>query len=157
MLIVMNKSTHEEHLSQPLQTNIKQFQIAATFLAGSDGIFNVTNKNNNFYLTKSINDDFNQITIPPVAYEIKSLNDENKRFIIKEGYFSTETYPFTTKPNFSTLGSVMEISPGRGIQFSSVQDDSLRSLLGFNPETIYEKYNQSPHPVDIRSFDNVFI
>ena len=25
MLIVMDKSTHEEHLSQPLQTNNKQF------------------------------------------------------------------------------------------------------------------------------------
>ena len=31
MLIVMDKSTHEEHLSQPLQTNIKQFKIAVTF------------------------------------------------------------------------------------------------------------------------------
>ena len=28
MLIVMNKSTHEEHLCQPIQTNIKQFEIA---------------------------------------------------------------------------------------------------------------------------------
>ena len=30
MLIVMNKSTHEEHLSIPLQTNIKQFKIGIT-------------------------------------------------------------------------------------------------------------------------------
>ena len=32
MLIVMYKSTHEEHLYQPLQTNIEQFKIALTFL-----------------------------------------------------------------------------------------------------------------------------
>ena len=44
MLIVMDKSTHEEHLSQPLQTNIKQFKIAVTFLTGYNGIFNITNK-----------------------------------------------------------------------------------------------------------------
>ena len=32
MLIVRDKSTHEEHLFQPLQTNNKQFKIAVTFL-----------------------------------------------------------------------------------------------------------------------------
>ena len=31
MLIVMDKSTHEEHLSQPLQTNKKQFETAVKF------------------------------------------------------------------------------------------------------------------------------
>ena len=34
MLIVMDKSTHEEHLSQPLQTNNEQLKIAFTFLTG---------------------------------------------------------------------------------------------------------------------------
>ena len=56
MLIVMDKSTHEEHLSQPLQTNIKQFKIAVTFLTGYNGIFNVTDKNNKFYFTSSFSD-----------------------------------------------------------------------------------------------------
>ena len=46
MLIVKDKSAHEEHLSQPLQTNIKQFKIAFTFLTGYNGIFNVTNSIN---------------------------------------------------------------------------------------------------------------
>ena len=32
MLIVIAKSTHEEHLTQPLQTHIKQFKIAVTFV-----------------------------------------------------------------------------------------------------------------------------
>ena len=32
MLIVMDKSTHAEHLSQALQTNNKQFKIDVTFL-----------------------------------------------------------------------------------------------------------------------------
>ena len=31
MLIVMDKSTHEKHLSQPLQTSIKRFKIAVFF------------------------------------------------------------------------------------------------------------------------------
>ena len=32
MLIVMNSSSHEEHLSQPLQTNNKQFKVGIFFL-----------------------------------------------------------------------------------------------------------------------------
>ena len=54
MLIVLNKSTHEKHLFQPLQTNKKQYKIAITFLSACNGIFNVTNKNNKFYFKKSI-------------------------------------------------------------------------------------------------------
>ena len=57
MLIVMDKSIHEEHLFQPLQTNNKQFKIAVTFISGYNGIFNVTDKNNKFYFAKSITDD----------------------------------------------------------------------------------------------------
>ena len=48
MLIVMDKITHEEQLSQPLQTNIKQFKIAITFLTGYIGNFNVTKSNIKF-------------------------------------------------------------------------------------------------------------
>ena len=44
----MDKSTHEEHLHQPVQTNNKQFKNAMTFLTGYNGIFNVTNSNNKF-------------------------------------------------------------------------------------------------------------
>ena len=51
MLIVMDKSTREEHLAQPLQTNNEQFRIAVT-LTGYNGIFNVTNSNDKFYFAK---------------------------------------------------------------------------------------------------------
>ena len=54
ILIVMNKSTHEEHLSQPLQTINKQFVIAVTFLTGYNSIFNVTNSNKKFYFKKAL-------------------------------------------------------------------------------------------------------
>ena len=52
MLINMDESIHQENLSQPLQTNNKQFKIAFTFLTGYNGIFNVTNSNNKFYFKK---------------------------------------------------------------------------------------------------------
>ena len=158
MLIVMDKSTHEEHLSKPIQTNNKQFKVAVTFLTGYNGIFNVTNESNKFYFKKTISDDdgFIKITIPPGAYEIESLNNEIKRIIIDEEHYTEANYPFTIKPNFSTLGSIIEISP-QGPIISFMFEDSIKDLLGFNARTLYEEYTPSDNPVDILSFDKIFL
>ena len=158
MLIIMDKSIHEEHLSQPLQTNNKQFKMAITFLSAYNGIFNVTNSNNKFYFSKSITDDdhYIMITIPPGSYEIESLNDEIKRIFIDDEHFTEENYPFKIKPNFSKLGSIVEISNEESA-ISYRPDDSIGSLLGFNKRIIYDEYNLSDNPVDILSFDNIFI
>ena len=154
----MDKSTHTEHLYEPLQTNNKQFKIAVTFLTGYNGIFNVTNENNKFYSKKTISDDdgFIKITIPPGAYEIESLNNEIKTIIFDGEHCTLAIYPFTIKPNFSTLGSIIEISP-QGPTISFMFDDSIKDLLGFNARTLYEEYTPSDHPVDILSFDNIFL
>ena len=37
MLVVMYRSNHEEHSSQPLQTNNKQYKVPVTFLTGYNG------------------------------------------------------------------------------------------------------------------------
>ena len=153
----MDKSTHEEHLSQPLQTNNKQFKIAVTFVNCYNSIFNVTNSNNKFYFLKSItDDDQTQITIPPGACEIEILNKEIKRIIIDQEHYTETNYPFNIKPNFSTLGSIIEIST-QGPVITFAPNDSIGDLLGFNKTTMHEKYNLSPNPVDILSFDNIFI
>ena len=159
MLIVRGKSNHEEeHLSQPLQTNNKHFKIAVTFLTWYNGIFNVTNENNKFYFKKtSTNEDgFLKKTIPPGVYEIESLNNEIKRNINDEEHYTEANYPFTIKPKFSTLGSIIELSP-QGPIISFKFDDSIRDLLGFNARTLYEKYTPSNNLVGILSFDNYFI
>ena len=158
ILIFMDKSTHTGHLYEPLQTNNKQFKIAVTFLSVYNGIFNITSENNKFYFSKLIIDDnqFNHIIIPNGAYEIESLDKEIRRIIISQGYFNLEHYPFLIKPNFSTLGSIIEIHNEESA-ISFIPDDSIRDLLGFNTSSIYEKYKLSPKPVDILSLDNNFI
>ena len=105
MLFVMDKFTHEEHLSQPLQNSNKQFKIVITFLTGYNGLFNVKNSNNKFYLAKSITDKdgFVQSTISLGAYQIESLNNEIRRVVIVEGYFNEANYPFTIKPKSDLL------------------------------------------------------
>ena len=54
MMIVMDKSTHEEHLSRPLQTNNKHFKIAVTFLTGYNEIFNVTNERKTNFIREKL-------------------------------------------------------------------------------------------------------
>ena len=143
----MDKSTHEEHLSQPLQTNNKQFKIAVTFLSVYNGIFNVTNSNKKFYFKKSlIDEDFIQIRVPIEAYEIENLNDEIKRNIIDQEHYTESDYPFHMKPNFSTLGSIVEIKP-QGSIIGFVFEDSIGNLLGFDETILYEEYNLSKKPV----------
>ena len=157
MLIVMDKSTHEEHLSQPLQTINKKFKRAIIFLTGYKGIFNVTSSNNKFYFEKSLVEEaFIQNRIPVGAYEIESLNDEIKRINIDEEYYTKVNYPFTIKPKFSTLGSIIEIQP-QGPMIGFVYDNSIDNLLGFNETILYKEYNLSPNPVDILSIDHIFI
>ena len=112
MLIVMKKSKHEEHVSQPLQTNNKLFKIAVTFLTGYNGIFNVTNSNNKIYFKKTlIEEGFIQIIIQPSVYELESLDNEIKKINIDKSLYTEDEYPFTIKANFITLGSIIEILP----------------------------------------------
>ena len=84
------------------------------------------------------------------------MNDEIKRIIIDDEHFTEENYPFKIKPNFSTLGSIIQIlNEESAISFKP--NDCIGSLLGFNKRTIYDEYNLSDNPVDILSFDNIFI
>ena len=89
-------------MSQPLQTNNKQFKVAVTFLTTYNEIFNFTNKNNEIYSAISITEDgFFRKTIPTGVYELESLNVENERIFNEEGHYTEEEYyPFLIKPNF---------------------------------------------------------
>ena len=154
----MDKSTHEENLSQPLQTNNKEVKMAVTFLTGYNGNFNVTNRNIKFYFGKSITDkdSFIRTTTAPGAYELESLNNENKRIIIEEGHFTEVDYPFTIKPKTASLSSISESSTQQPL-FSFTPDDSIRDLFGFNAGTKYEEDILPSNPLDILSIDNIVL
>ena len=83
------------------------------------------------------------------------MKDEIKRITIDKGHFTQDEYPFTIKPNFSTLGSIIEISPQEPI-ISFAFDDSIRNL-GFNETIIDQEYSLSPSAVDMLSFDDIFL
>ena len=154
MLIVMDKSIHELTLDEQLQTNNKQFKIAITFLTGYNGIFNITDANNKFYYVtpeKMIVD----IVIPNGAYELEAIDLEIKRLMVLNGDSDGETFPFTIKPYFTTQGSIIEIEDGWEIDFTYA--GTIRNILGFDARVVNGNYNLSDHPVDIISFDNIFV
>ena len=84
------------------------------------------------------------------------MNNDIKRIIIDEKLYTEANYPFTIKPIFSTLGSIIEIST-QGPIISFMFDDSIKHLLGFNARALYEEYTPSDHPVEILSFHNIFL
>ena len=97
----MEKSAHEENLSQTISTNIKQFQTAVTFLSGYNGIFNITTKTNKFYYTKTIdNDDYSEGIIRPGAYELENLREKFKRILLKNDILQKKLILFKSNQVF---------------------------------------------------------
>ena len=84
------------------------------------------------------------------------MNNETKRIIIDEEHYTESNYPFTIKLNFSTPGSIIEIST-QGSVITFVPNDSMRDILGIKTTTLFEEYNLSPNLVDILSFDKIFL
>ena len=131
-----------------MQTNKKHFKIAIRFLTGYKGIFNVTNSNIKFYFKELITDeDFIQITFPHGAYKLESLNNELKRIIIDTTYYNENENSFTIKPNFPTLGSIIQKLPQGPIN-GFVFNNNIGSLLGFHETILWQENNLSPNPVD---------
>ena len=116
----------------------------------------MTNSNNKFYSKKSlIREDILQITFPSGAYKLDSLNDEIKRINLDKSPYTEAENPFTIKPNFNTLGSVIEKKP-QGAIIGFVFDDSIRNLLGLSENMLFKEYILSNNLVDILSFDKFF-
>ena len=53
------------------------------------------------------------------------------------------------------MGSIIEIANGWEIDFT--QNETIREVLGFKSKRISKEINNSDYPVDIISFDNIFI
>ena len=84
------------------------------------------------------------------------MDDEIKRIIIDKGHYTEANFPFKIQPNFSTLGSILEISP-QGPIIGFVFDDNIGNLLGFHETILWQEYNLTPNTVGILSFDNFFL
>ena len=102
----MDKSTHQEHPSQPLQTDNKQFKIAVTFLTAYNGILNVTDKNSKIYFKKRITDKDGslQITIPLVPTNSKIRIMKLKGFLLMRNITPNQNTHLQSNQIFQHLG-----------------------------------------------------
>ena len=95
------------------------------------------------------------VSITPGAYDVKSLNIENKRFTFDGEHFTKPYYHFTVELKCSTLSSIVEISLQKPlISFQPL--DSIGNLLWFNAVTLYEEYNIHLIPSIIYHLMNFF-
>ena len=62
---------------------------------------------------------------------------------------------FQISPNFTTQGSIIEIDDGWEANFTYA--GTIRIIPGFDATKVSENYKLSDHPVDIISFDNIFV
>ena len=97
----------------------------------------------------------NDIVFPKGAYELEAIDLEIKRLMVLNGDSDDETFPFSIKPNFTTQGSIIEVEDGWEVDFT--HGGTIRNILGFDARIVSQKYNLSDHPVDIISFDNIFV
>ena len=86
---------------------------------------------------------------------MECLNNEIERIIFHKKHTKANC-PVKIKLNVAALRFIAEICRQEPI-ISFPHNDKIRDLLGINSTTIYEEYNLSPNPVDILSFDNVFL
>ena len=65
---------------------------------------------------------------------------------------------FVIKWNFWTLVGIIEMKPKFiGTQIGFIIDPCIRDHLGFYSNVKYERNNSSDHPVDISSFEDIFL
>ena len=82
MVRAKDNFTHEQHLSETLQTSNKQLNIAVTFRTGYTGIFNVTNENIEFISTSAFEGaEYNVISKPSRAYEVEPSDKKIERML----------------------------------------------------------------------------
>ena len=75
--------------------------------------------------------------------------------MVLKGDSDGESFPVTIKPNFTTQGSIIEIEDGWQLDFTFA--GTIKTILGFDARKISKNYNLSFHPVDIISFDKIFV
>ena len=138
LLIAVDESTHEERLSQPLQTNCNQFYFAISFLTGYNVVFKFTKKFELFSAWTFDDNEYKESHVPTGVFELQSLNGDFTRKVIEKNY-AEKDFPFLSKLIFSTLGSIRVTK--LGWQISYVPDYTIGGLLGFQPVLIFEKYN----------------
>jgi hypothetical protein len=133
----------------------KRYEAALVNLETYYSIPNIDSANNSFVYSMDSGATWKTKTIPEGSYELSAINGEIQRQMKASGDWNSASneYCITLGGNTSTLRAFLEItSPTCRVDMAQ---STIRSLLGFAPETVPHGYTEASNPVNILSVDSI--
>ena len=127
-----------------------KYEIALVSLESYYSFPNIQNSNNR--LKVLIKNKWENIIIPVGCYELRDINDEVQRQIIEKKGGKDD---ITLTPNLNTFKCIMTL--GAGVQVDMREDNSIRTVLGFDAKIYTEKRNVSQHTVNIMRVNSILV
>ena len=92
-----------------------------------------------------------EVVIPTGCYELKAINKEVQRQVLDKGGKKDDV---TLAPNLNTFKCEMTLNAGVKVDFT---ENSLCTVLGFEPEIYTKKWNISQHTVNIMRVNSILV
>ena len=126
-----------------------RYEIALVSLETYYSFPNIDERNNRI---KVFSKKWIEVIIPTGCYELKAINNEVKRQVVDKGGKKDD---ITLSPNLNTFKCEMTL--GVGIKVDFTESNSLRTVLGFEPEIYTKKLNISQHTVNIMRVNSILV
>ena len=136
-------------LYPPLQLEEGKWVAGLVNLETYYSFVNIDNSNNNLKYSTDSGTTWKTVKLPPGCYELAQINSEVKRLMDPDRGIEIS-------PNTVTLGSIVDIKDSNyKVDFTG--ENSLASILGFNPVTLEYGYNVSQNIVNIMNVNSILV
>src|ERR1043165_9898379 len=127
----------------------KKYEMTLVNLERYYSFPNLDCTNNSFRYSPDDGGAWIEINIPEGCYECADINEYIQRIMKERGHYDTgnDKPRISIQPNSNTLKSVLNITPNYKVDFRP--DNSIRTVLGFNPRVYHEGYHESEEIVNI--------
>jgi len=135
----------------------KRYEMALVNLESYNSIPNITATNNTFVYSPDDGTSWKQITLPEGSYEISQINTAIRRQLEVNGDWNADdkSHYIAVGANPSTLRAFIEIS--NSSYQVNLTTSAIKSILGFNPQTLGIGYHEGENTVDILSVHSILV
>ena len=142
--------------NQPIILDLnKRYKLALVNLETYYSIPNIDSTNNRFVYSND--SDLKTIMLPTGSYEITQINNEIQRQLAVNGDWgeTDQKHHITIGANTATLNSFINIT---NEDFAVIMGlSTIRTILGFNAQTLTEGYHESDQPVNILTINSILV
>lgn len=151
IVLTNNTSDFTTSLYPPLNFHYGKWTVGLVSIDTAYSFANITSVNNIFTYSVDNGTTWKTITLPVGCYEITTINDVIKDYMLQNGDTGIEI-----TPNYVTLGCNVTITPGtHRVDFNIV--NSIGPTLGFDPITLSTGINTSQHIAKISSVNSILV